>query len=36
MRAWRTVAAAVLTTLSEFFGSASNRKQTPSTVATAS
>ena len=31
--AWRTVAAAVVTTLSEFLGSAISRKQVPRTAA---
>lgn len=36
VRTWRTVAAAVLVTLSEFFGSASSRKHSPRTAATPS
>ena len=35
-RTWRTVAAAVLVTLSEFLGSASRRKHSPRTAATPS
>ena len=36
VQTWRTVAAAVLVTLSEFFGSASSRKHSPRTAATPS